>query len=401
MATYPVKYFHDQMRSAPVLNGTAGALLGLLDACLGTGFGLVSVTGISVTGGVATATVSSGNSFEEGAIVLIAGATPAELNGEARVLSATSTSFTFATEAADGAASGSITAKYAPCHNWQKVFSGTNKAVWKSIDPQANGHFLRVDDSAAQSARVVGYEQMTDVDTGTGPFPTPAQVSGGWHWYKSSFSNANPVRWWLFADARFVVLAIATQSGSNATFLATAARGFGDPIALAPGGDSWSTLLCGASVAPTAGAHTSGTLVGGGAATFGSGIVMCRALSGLGSATLMQSRPEVGGVSRTSGVDQDGFGQFPSEVDGVLRLSRVFSATSSTNAPPRAIHPGVWYAPHTGVVDSGIVPGDVLIGSGDLLGRRLVAVGTTSSSLSGAPGGMYFVDATGPWRDEP
>ena len=62
---YPVKYFHSDMRGAPTINGTPGALIAALDACLITGFGLTTVTGISVSGGVATATVSAGNSFEQ------------------------------------------------------------------------------------------------------------------------------------------------------------------------------------------------------------------------------------------------------------------------------------------------------------------------------------------------
>lgn len=93
MVTFPVKYFHSAMRGAPVVSGTAGTMISLLDACLITGFGTVTLTGLNVSGGVASATVSAGSSFEAGAVVLLAGATPDALNGEARVLSATS-SFT-------------------------------------------------------------------------------------------------------------------------------------------------------------------------------------------------------------------------------------------------------------------------------------------------------------------
>jgi len=139
--------------------------------------------------------VNSGNSFEEGAIVFIDGATPGALNGEARVLSTTSTGFTFATDAPDGAASGNITGKYAPVHSWAKIYADTNVAVWQSQDPQANGHCLRIDDSGGASARVRGFESMTDASTGTGTFPSDLQLSGGGYWAKSVNSNATAVRW--------------------------------------------------------------------------------------------------------------------------------------------------------------------------------------------------------------
>ena len=42
MAVFPVKYIHSDMRGAPVLSGTPGAMIGVLDAFLITGFGTVT-----------------------------------------------------------------------------------------------------------------------------------------------------------------------------------------------------------------------------------------------------------------------------------------------------------------------------------------------------------------------
>ena len=43
-----VKHFHSAMSGAPVLNGTAGSLIAVLDACLQDGFGLKAASGITV-----------------------------------------------------------------------------------------------------------------------------------------------------------------------------------------------------------------------------------------------------------------------------------------------------------------------------------------------------------------
>lgn len=395
MATYPVKYLHSAMRGAPTLSGSAGALIGVLDACLTTGFGLTSVTALSVSSGVASATVGSGNSFEVGAIVLIDGATPGTLNGEQRVVSSSATSFTFATAASDGAATGTISAKYAPAHNWEKAYSGTNKGAYRSTDLEANGHYLRVDDTGTQTAAVRGYESMSDVDTGTGPFPTTAQMSTAL-WPKSMQSSATAVRWMLFADARFFGIAIAPYSYIDATSMSAPLRGFGDAVGLADGGDAWCTVLsCCSDVAYF---HKSSldsftqAAIGDGAHAF------ARPLDGVGSserAAMKCMAPFSSQANSFSGSDAGGFGTFPSAVDGKLRLAHNYLCSSVANSPPRALVPGTYYAPWTNVGNY-FTHGDVLAGSDDFAGRRLIAVGAGNSS--GQPAGIYFMDATGPWR---
>ena len=50
-----------------------------------------------------------------------------------------------------------------------KDFSGTNKAVYRSLDLTTNQFYLRVDDTNAQYAAVIlMYETMSNVDTGLG-----------------------------------------------------------------------------------------------------------------------------------------------------------------------------------------------------------------------------------------
>lgn len=392
--TIPVKWFTNEMRGAPVVNGQPGSLIALLDACLLTGFGIVTPTAVSVSDGIATATLPSGQSFFERAGVLVSGGTPAELNGEARVLTTSTTQITWATTAADGAASGSIEIRYAPVGGWAKVFSGTNLAVYRSTDVQSNGHYLRVDDAGTTSARVRGYESMTDANTGTGPFPTDAQMSGGGYWYKSTAANANAVRWKLAADSRMFVLCIAAGSGANASNHGAMARGFGDTLPLRQEGDAWSTVLSinGSSI----GSSISCGSLDSHYSSSGAGMsVTPRAWQGLGSAVIHDVRSYTGSAA-VSGADS-ALGPFPSEVDGQLKLSRRY-LTEQGAKPPRADIPGMLFVPQAGLT-SYVSDSDVVDGSGDLAGRRLMAVGAPGAhSYNVVPSGIYFIDITGPWR---
>ena len=73
-----VKHFRSNMTGAPTLNGVAGALIGVLDACLVNGFNLKTIDSLAVAAGVATASVGGGHGYEPDTVVLIAGATPGE-----------------------------------------------------------------------------------------------------------------------------------------------------------------------------------------------------------------------------------------------------------------------------------------------------------------------------------
>ena len=388
-----VKWFDNTMRGAPTINGTAGALIAALDACLITGFGPVAPTGITVSGGIATATLPSGQSFAQHAVVLVSGVTPSALNGEARVLTTSSTQITFATTAADGAASGTIEIRYAPVGQWQKVFTGTNKAVYRSTDVTGPRHYLRVDDTGTTTARVRAYESMTDVDTGTGPFPTDAQFTGGGHWQKSSAANDTGNRWLVFADSQAVLLAVAPVSGAIATSLGAPLRGFGYPIPLRPAGDAWCSFLA---AGPWSTSGQNGAPLDGGlpSARNNGHVAAPRGWSGLGSAVLLDPKPYTGG-NASSGSDT-ALGAFPSEIDGELKLSRMYLAEQGSNKPPRAVVPGVFHIPQVGAYGL-LKDGDTQAGSGDLAGRTLLMVGT-GAALIAPPSGVYAVDITGPWR---
>jgi hypothetical protein len=202
-----VKFFTSQMSGAPALPGVAGALIALLDACAKDGFDLKTLTSLTVAGGVATAAYTGTHSAMVDAVVLIAGVTGgpsgwAGLNGEQKITGKPgAASVTFATNLPDGIYTGTITMKMAPL-GFAKPFSGVNLAAYRSLDPMSTGMYLRVDDTAAQTARVFGCESMSDINTYAGQFPTNAQMAGGGYWGKSSVANSVPVQWALIGDSR-------------------------------------------------------------------------------------------------------------------------------------------------------------------------------------------------------
>lgn len=229
MSDTSVKYFDNTMSGVPALSGSAGALIAVLNACLVDGFGQVTLNSLVVADNIATGTVNSNHNFtmtgNTGPVILIAGATPSELNGEWRLASIPgSTTFTFITSGiTNQTATGTITAKRASA-GWEKAFSGTNKAAYRSLDLAGTRLYLRVDDSTTTYASVSGYETMSDVDTGSGTF----NGGGTGRFYKSDTANTSARGWRIFADSRCVYLYF--NKGSVQSYYYIASHWFGDII---------------------------------------------------------------------------------------------------------------------------------------------------------------------------
>lgn len=389
-----VKHIHNGMRGAPQISGSVGTLIAALDALFISGWGVTTALSVNVTAGVATATLTPGETFDRDAVVLIAGATPGALNGEARVVTSGNTAITWATTAPDGAATGTITIRYAPQASWSKVYAGTNKAVYRSSHVQSAGHYLRVDDTGTTTARVRGFESMSDADTGLGPFPTDAQMSGGGYWHKSTAASAVAVKYRIFADERFIIVAIAAGSVGSATQISAPPRGFGDPIALAPGGDVWATLIS-VNGATTSAVGTA-SLVNATQSSTNGLTAAPKSFTAIGGATLMNNKPFTGSGG-ASGADAV-LGVLPSEVDGQVKTSRVFSAEPAVGKPPRAVIPGVYFIPQSGAYGP-LSDGDILAGAAELAGRRLMVLPDPSNNAYvNVPTACYLVDISGPWR---
>jgi hypothetical protein len=142
-----VKYYFSTDASAPVLNGTAGSAITVLDACLVNGYGSKTSAG------------------------------------------------------------------------WSKAYSGTNLAAYRMTTASpATGFYVRVNDTGTTAARLVGYETMSDVNTGTGAFPTSLQVASGLYLIKSNTADSTARPWVVIAENRSFYFFCFGSSTSLASF---------------------------------------------------------------------------------------------------------------------------------------------------------------------------------------
>lgn len=397
-----VKYFHSNMPGAPVLSGTAGALIAILDACLKDGFGLKTVDSLVIAGGVATMTISTGMTFEQDAVVQVAGITggAAALNGDRRLLSIAGNTATIdATGVSDQTATGSITAKVSPL-GWAKPFTGTNVGVYRATDPTSLGMYLRVDDTGTTVARVVGYESMSDVNTGTGPFPTAAQVSGGGYWEKSGAAGSTARNWIVVGDERAFYWWCVPNAAAAITSQGLL-RGFGDLIPRRSS-DAYAAFLAAdiASIVTSTGLPSD--LVSS-SVPYSTGYVTApRNQGAIGSSSPLlvyaESRRATIAVTR-SGQGAAYSAPYPNTADNALDLDRVLALDYDLSV--RGTFPGLLHLPQA--VGFALQTWDKIAGQGVLLGRTLMAVRggspgyATQNTSSGYPGAAVF-DITGPWR---
>ena len=395
--------FDSSMTGAPVLSGTAGALRAVLKACMVDGFGAGAVATLTVAAGIATASFAGAHPYRIGTIAQFGGATPAGLNGQKRILSTTASAVTFdATGIADGTATGTITHKVAAA-GWQELFAGsvTNVLCLKPTVVEATGCVLRVDDTGTISARVVGYESMSDANTGVGAFPNAAQLSGGAHWAKSVSAGVTPIAWDLVADDRAFYLCIAYFMGHNPGYVGRTVYFFGD-FDSQKSGDAYNAALLGASLADRS-----------------LGSLMYRyAAPGVGDAVYVaRSHTQVGGsvacgrysaiLAPTSSNADSNFsgkdaycGTYPNAPSNGLIVSQVnlLEGTSVASASWRGTFPGAYHSPQK-INPGTFSPGDRVNAEGVLAGRVLMAVTGESGSLDvGSLAATMFIDITGPWR---
>lgn len=395
-----VKYFHSNMPGAPVLSGTAGALIAILDACLVNGFGLKSVDNLVIAGGVATMTISSGMTFEADVVVQLAGITggAAALNGDRRILSIAGNTATFAAAGvSDQTATGTITAKVSPV-GWAKSFSGTNVAAYRPTDPTALGMYLRVDDTGTIWARVRGFETMSDVNTGTGPFPLDTHYGGGGYWEKSTDASASAHNWMVFGDERTIYWWCVPVPSTYLTSQG-AIRGFGDMVRRRTSDAYASFLQCSNGSAMNASNATGDICASCNDNRYGA-VFITRSQTQLGGAIAggQFSESRRAEASHTmSGRPATNAPPYPNPTDGGLDLERVFVTESNG---PRGYYPGIYHVAQ--YENFAFATWDKVTGQGSLAGKKLLAVrcgatgNETQNTTAGYPG-VLFVDIIGPW----
>jgi hypothetical protein len=381
--------FDSAMTGAPVLSGSAGALRALIKACLVDGFGAGSVATLTVAAGIATATFAGAHPYRVGSVSQFAGATPAGLNGQKRILSTTTNAVTYAAPGiADGAATGTITHKVAAA-GWQELFAGAlaNVLCVKPTVPEATGCVLRVDDTGTINARVRAYESMSDVSTGAGPTPLESQLAGGLYWPKSSAASATARAWYLVADERGFYLAVDPAGTGRYTVL------FAGDIASLKSGDAYGYLVTGNQADQTNAATVPDGCVGYSHRSARTGAYMVRAYTAIGQSLAVQrlGAHHNGSTSDVyAGTAGYSLGTYPNGANnGLMTGALELHALGIRGTLPGLLHP---------VQDCGssFASGAVVDGTDDLAGRRLMAVRVAPPS-AGVTAGTVFLDITGSW----
>lgn len=385
-ANIPVKRYFSTMAGAPVVNGIAGSVVTLLDAVLVNGFNSKTPTDLSHAAGVATA-VCAGHGYEAGDVVALGGANEAAWNGEFRVVSATTNNFTFAIEpTAPASATGTFAARIAPL-GWEKVYSGTQKAAYRPPLPYARNLLRVLDDSTVPTsasgrwAKLRGYESMTDIDNGTGPFPSGGN---GLSLNKSSTSDATARAWWIIGDAGIFYMGV---FWNPAYLTAASVTAFGDTGSLRVG-DAYCTLLVGTeldTMPSNPGASNNFTVLGGFSVSQ-TGKYYARSHTQLGGAV-------AAGMIGDNGVSLSLGGSaalaYPHPSNNGLMLATV--STCENSAIRCKALPGLYQVLHNTPFNYR----DVVTDFPDLPGRTLIALDMANSS-GGRAQSMF--DATGPWK---
>lgn len=202
----PTFFFHSDMAGAPTNTNAAGSTLEIIRSCLVTGFNVRSVLSANVASGVMTLNYAAPHGYEDKVWTRLDGAAGGSIVCRAIVTGASALTI-LAPGFVDGAVAGTLSTRVAPA-DWEEAFTGTNVGVFRSkvVGPGSTRFFYRVSDTVTGgSARIRGFESMTDANTGIGPFPAIDGTQG------SSIVRADSsiVRHWaLMGDGRTVYVAM-------------------------------------------------------------------------------------------------------------------------------------------------------------------------------------------------
>jgi len=378
-----VRVYRSTDFGAPQLSGQVGTLLAILDACLVNGYGANTITSLTQSGGVATATTLVPHQYTNSPKVLIAGAGASEYNGEVTVTVTGANTFTFPiSPSAPASAGGSPTCKRAGS-GWTKPFAdGTYVAVYKQ-PAGSNGLYMRIDDnSTANVARMLGYEAMTDVSTGTTPFPTAVQQAGGVYAVKSDAISSAVRPWILISNGPMMYLFV--NHDNSATWAVANGVMFGDLKSYkAGGGDAYGTIIAG----NTASSYANNFMYSlvSSIASVTNGHWMARSYTGIGgSITVGKSSDTV--KSQNSNVGVAGM-PYPSPIDGGLYVSPLWISEPSPTLSVRGELPGLWNPLHAKPLSTG----DIWTpSSGSLVGKVFEAINLYSSA-------QIFIETSDTW----
>lgn len=357
---------------------TAGSAVSFMDKVLVNGYNPQTLTSMTCSGSVVTAVLAS-HGFRDRQFVTISGVTPAGYNGTWQVIpgSTSAGQFQFTISSSGlSAATGTISCIVAPL-GWTIPFTGTNLRAYQPA--AGNRLFFRIDDTGTTSARFLGYESMTDVNTGTNGFPTAAQVSGGSFFSKASAAGPRRVIAWGNASVLYVYTDYTGDSSAGTLNM------IGD-ITPYKSGDAWATMTMGNSAAGSA--EGSQAIAPSQASSSFIAIVnhyVARSATQLAGAVtagkMGDQRFTTSGA--TAGPQQLGGAgyamTYPAPVDGNLWASQI-TVIESVLAAPRGVLQGIYAPMHVRPLSHLIISQ----GAGALAGKEIMSInlGSTGQILA-------------------
>ena len=274
---------------------------------------------------------------------------------------------------------------------WTKPFTAANRAVFRA--GAGNQFYLDVDDSGpgaggAREARLRGYETMTAVATGTGPFPTVAQLAAGIVARKSATLDATARAWIAVADERTLYLFLSTGDSAG-QYRAIAFGEFFSYLA----GDAYRTMIVGwtsensgsNSLDPLSVLLLPGqTMIG-----VTTGQYWARSSVGTGIAQQFGKHTD---VFKTNQAQTVGVGNipFPNPIDGGIYVAPIEMGdpNSSPVGGVRGRMRGFWCGCHAG---ASFNDGDTFQGAGALAGKAFLVVKAHGN------GGYYLIETSNTW----
>jgi len=267
---------------------------------------------------------------------------------------------------------------------WAKSFTGTSKAAYR---PSAGNRFyMRIQDDGPgagtfKEARIVGYETMSDVDTGTNPMPTVAQAANGLFIRKSAAADSTARVWKALGDDRTFYLFV--QSGDTASVYV--GFGWGDFYSHLTG-DGYRIFLIARSTENSATVIISPEnfplLRGSSFTTAENGHYIQRNRSAAVGAIAVNKTNVVGGLGTSTSIEGPGNIAYPNAEDGGLYLLPLYlNDVASASKSVRGRLRGLWVTPFTA---TGFTDAQTFSGVGDYAGKTFEIVKGWQSATTGA-----------------
>ena len=389
--------------SAPVLRGQGNSLVTVLDAILVNGYGSKASQGWAdsfahlvcsgtATGGSSTTLVDTATNFVTAGVAVGMQVFRTADGKSSRITSITTT--TNPNDTLNFTAYSPVTPTFAALDAY--TVDSSLRAYRQPVG-SSNGFYMRVADNVHnQYARVRGYETMSDINTGTGPFPTDAQLSGGCYWHKSSSASAIAIPWICAGNGKIFYFFAATFNGTWISLCP--GHFFGDFISYKTG-DAYNTII----------AMAFGTSYIGYLNDYDTHEIAYSSNFTTQGGHYIPRRADQTGTSMACGKFSDthrdfGYGYlgsgavpYPHPVSGGMSIAPVeindYLSGASADQYERGRLPGFWNILHT--YYTYYQHGDTFNGVGTLAGKTFEVIGAMVSTYNGA----FCIETSDTWDD--